>query len=139
MRKSQKILLAIAIMLGICVLFLIGCRAVSPNAATETEMDYYTYAEDLELIKVINSPDLTSEMLTSRNGKLIIEQAVGIVTDEKTGAGHLLEDPSYYISYRRVNGVQKGDIICTYFVYNPDSDYEDDILLRFDYIIDVLE
>lgn len=106
---------------------------------TAKEMDYYEYAEDLELIKVIDSTDLTMDMIAARNGKLIIEKAVGVVTDAETGAGYVLGYPDFYISYASVEDIQNGDVICTYFVYNPDSDYEDDILMRFDYIIDVVE
>jgi len=30
----------------------------------------------------------------------------------------------------------EGDTILTYFIYNPDTNYMDDILERFDYVID---
>ena len=42
----------------------------------------------------------------------------------------------YYISYRSVEDFQEGDTILTYFIYNPDTNYTDDILERFDYVID---
>lgn len=137
MRKSQKILGAICALLGVGILSWIGFRAV--HAAEPSEMDYYAYADDLGLIEVINSTDLTMDMLEARNGKLIIEQCVGVVTDAETGAGYIVGYPEFYISYKSVDGVKNGDVICTYFIYNPDTDFADDILLRFDYIIDVLE
>lgn len=99
-------------------------------------MDYYAYAESLDLIEVVNSTDLTMEELAGRNGKLIIEQVVGKVTNAETGAGYIIGYPEYYINYSRVEGIQDGDVICSYMVYNPESNYEDDILIRFDYIID---
>jgi len=79
------------------------------------------------------------EMLAARNGKLIIERAVGIVEDAETGAGHVIGYPEFYISYARVEGISNGNVICTYFIYNPETNYEDDILMRFDYIIDTGE
>ena len=100
------------------------------------EMDYYSYAQSLDLIEIIDSPDLTMEMLEGRNGKLIIEQVVGKVTDAETGAGYIIGYPEYYIGYARVDGIKNGDVVCSYMIYNPDNNYEDDILIRFDYIID---
>lgn len=55
------------------------------------------------------------------------------------GDGRVLNytDPDYYyINYSRVENISVGDVILTYCVYNPNTNYEDDILERFDYIID---
>lgn len=98
--------------------------------------DYYSYAESLDLMEVYNSPNLTMEMLAARNGKLIIERAVGIVKDAETGEGYIIGYPEFYISYASVDGISNGDVICTYFIYNPENNYEDDIMMRFDYIIE---
>lgn len=100
------------------------------------DIDYYAYADSLDLIEIVNSPDLSMEELAARNGKLIIEQVVGVVTDAETGDGYIVGYPDYYISYASVEGIQNGDVVCSYMVYNPDNNYEDDILIRFDYIID---
>lgn len=99
-------------------------------------MDYYAYAESLDLIEVVNSPDLTMEELAVRNGKLIIEQVVGKVTNAETGEGYIIGYPDYYMDYSMVKGIEDGSVVCSYMVYNPDSNYEDDILIRFDYVID---
>lgn len=106
---------------------------------TTTEMDYYNYADTLDLAEVIDSGDLTIEMLESRNGKLIIERAIGVVTDAETGAGHMIDNANEYISYSCVKGIKSGNVMCTYFVYNPDNNYYDDIVSRFDYVIDISE
>ena len=106
------------------------------NTKANEGIDYYAYADSLDLIEVIDSTDLTMEMLAARNGKLIIEQVVGKVTNAETGEGYIIGYPEFYISYARVDGIQNGDIICSYMIYNPDSNYEDDILMRFDYIIE---
>ena len=103
---------------------------------TAKEMDYYDYATSLDLIEIVNSPDLTMEELAGRNGKLIIEQVVGKVTDAETGAGYIIGWPDFYISYASVDGIKTGDIVCSYMIYNPDNSYEDDIIMRFDYIIE---
>ena len=99
---------------------------------------YEEYADTLDLIEVIDSHELTIEELGNRNGKLIIERVIGVVEDAETGAGSVLNGDKnfYYISYDKVDGIHNGDIICTYMIYEPYSNYEDDIIYRFDSIID---
>ena len=101
-----------------------------------SEIKYYSEANANDHIEIINSYDLTIEELQSRNGKLIIEVVIGQVDNFVTGAGHQLDNPNYYISYKGVEGISNGHIICTYFIYNPENNYEDDIMYRYDYIID---
>ena len=77
-----------------------------------------------------DSSELTEDILANRQGKLIMEKCVGTVTDdEKNGS---LEDGSY-ISYADVD-CAKGDIITTYLIYNPDTNYTDDVVDRFDFV-----
>lgn len=100
---------------------------------------YYKYAEQLNLLEVVNSNDLDAAgKITNRKGKLIIERCIGEVINAETGDGCVLGgDPEYnYISYMDVPNIQNGDVICTYFVYNTESSEPDDILYRFDYVID---
>lgn len=99
---------------------------------------YRELVDEMELIQIYDSADLTMEMLQHRNGKIIIEKCIGIVTDDN-GNGKLLNcrNPEYYyISYKSVKNANFGDVIVTYFVYNPDNNIEDDIIERFDFIID---
>ena len=139
--KKTKFTLA---MLAFCTIGLIAFVCVvsivynKATAKANESLDYYEYAESLDLVEIINANELTSKDLTNRNGKLIIERCVGVVEDAETGAGRVLYgDPEYdYISYASVKGIRNGNIICTYFIYNPDTNYEDDIMIRFDYIID---
>ena len=116
--------------------FAIGACIIAHATKSESEMDYYSYADSLALAEVIDSTDLTLEMLETRNGKLIIERCIGIVDDATNGDGHEINDTNAYICYKSVDGIKKGNVICTYFIYNPDNNYMDDILMRFDYIID---
>lgn len=105
------------------------------DAIVQTE-DYYFYANNLDLIEIIDTSKLTFEMLENRNGKLIIERCIGVVDNTETGDGHEFGTRSGYICYKSVEGIKEGSIVCTYFIYNPDNNYVDDIMLRFDYIID---
>jgi len=117
-------------------ILLLAIMVITYTAHAE-DVDYYREITDnLNIIQVIDSADLTTEMLENRNGKLIIEKIIGIVTDNN-GNGKILNAPEQfnYISYKYVEGAQKGNVILTYCVYNPYTDYYDDILYRFDYIL----
>lgn len=122
--NAKLILLALAILIALTVLIF----------STPSESKYYSKANDH--IEIINSYDLTIEELQSRNGKLIIEKVIGQVDNFVTGAGHQLDNPDFYISYKGIDGISNGNIICTYFIYNPENNYEDDIMYRYDYVID---
>lgn len=84
-------------------------------------------------VKVINANDLTATELENRNGNIIIERVLGVVTDADNGNGCELN--GNYISYKSVANISNGDIICTYLVYNPDTNCIDDIAARYDYIV----
>lgn len=92
------------------------------------------------ITKVIDCNDLTENMLIHRSNKkrhiMYIERIIGRVTDNK-GNGKVLNPPKdggYYISYASVKGVHKGDLVITYCVYNPYSNYDDDVIERWDFI-----
>lgn len=121
--------------IAITIASILLCMAICP-IVTQSELDYYAYADNCELIEIIDSNKLTVEALESRNGKLIIEKVIGVVDDAETGKGHVIDNADYYISYKNVKDIENGNVICTYFIYNPDTNYYDDIMLRFDYIID---
>lgn len=89
---------------------------------SETETD--------NICQVYDSSELTEDILANKQGKLIIEKCVGtVIDDEKNGS---LEDGSY-ISYESVD-CTKGDSVITYLIYNPDTNYTDDVIERFDYV-----
>ena len=90
--------------------------------------------------KVIDCNDLTENMLVYRSNKkrhiMYIERIIGKVTDNK-GNGKILNPPKnggYYISYESVKGARKGDIVITYCVYNPYTNWDDDVIERWDFI-----
>lgn len=97
-------------------------------------------AKNAPITRVIDCDKLTEKMLTHRNGKkhhiMYIERIVGRVTDNKKN-GKVLNPPQdggYYISYASVEDARKGDLIITYCVYNPYSNYDDDVIERWDFI-----
>ena len=85
------------------------------------------------------SEDLTFDILEKRQhtGTIIVEKIIGTVIDKKKNGKIMGAEAGHdYISYKRVKGAKKGDTILTICIYNPDNGYCDDILERFDYIID---
>lgn len=121
---------------------------------TKNKTDYYNsqiefydgMIEDVNTLKIYDTNDLTPEMMANRNGKIIVEKIVGKVTnDELDGeilncdtaeGGYTNKDGGNYINYERVEGAKKGDKILTYYIYNPFTNEQDDVLTRLDFIID---
>lgn len=112
----------------------------SKNKLTiSTSTDSYDFEPTINVIpsetqdnicQVYNSSELTEDILANRQGKLIIEKCIGtVIDDEKNGS---LEDESY-ISYESVD-CTKGNTIITYLIYNPETNYTDDVIERFDYV-----
>lgn len=92
---------------------------------------------------IYDTTELTAEMLTDRAvfHRVIVERVIGIVTNkERKGDGLILNtDDDYYnyISYSSVDlDYTTGTIMVTYLMYNPDTNYEDDIIERYDYVLD---
>lgn len=89
---------------------------------------------------IYNSDELSLEMLENRNGDVVIERCYGVVADAEDGTGKVLYpyDEDYdYISYLRCKGfgIHEGTLMMTYLVYNPDNNYHDDIMDRFDCLV----
>ncbi len=138
MNKGNAIAICIGVILGTIISFVPWGDIVHPSKANDPVNFYREMVEDMEPIRIIDSADLTMEMLQNRKGTIIIEKTIGVVND-KEGNGKVLNcaNPDYdYIGYRSVPNADIGDVILTYFVYNPDNNIEDDIMERFDFIID---
>lgn len=113
---------------------IIGNTTSAPVQATE----YSEAVKAAPITKVIDCNDLTEEMLTTRadHNIMYIERIVGCVTDNEKN-GKVLNPPvdgGYYISYASVDDAEIGDTIITYCVYNPYSNWDDDVIERWDFI-----
>lgn len=87
---------------------------------------------------VYDSDELTLDTLENRNGKVIVERCYSVVTDAHNGIGKVLNvsDKNFnYISYSRCEGIREGTLMLTYLVYNPDTNYCDDIVERYDCVV----
>lgn len=101
---------------------------------------YTDVAKNAPITRVIDCDKLTEKMLTHRSSKkhhiMYIERIIGKVIDNKKN-GKVLNPPvdgGYYISYASVKGARKGDVIITYCVYNPYTNWDDDVIERWDFI-----
>lgn len=94
-----------------------------------------------KLVKILDGQNLHSKktwQILEGKGDLVIEIDYGVVTNNKKD-GRVLNTTSKkynYISYRRVKGARKGDVIMSVFIYSPDRRAYDDDLARYDWIID---
>lgn len=75
--------------------------------------------------------DRMTEILENRKGKIIIEVIEATVLDDD---GNACDDFGFYVKYDS-GKYEKGDRVQTAFVYNPENNYLDDILYRFDTLI----
>lgn len=85
-------------------------------------------------IRFINFNKLTWEMLESRKDTLYIEITTGTQINAKGDGKVDTDDWHDYISYKRC-GFKKGDRIRTYCIFNPYTQWEDDIVERYDEVI----
>lgn len=86
---------------------------------------------------IFDASELTMEMLESRTSEvIIIERCISIVTNaNEEGDGKMLNyDGGYYIKHDK--GIEDGTIMLTYFIYNSETQYYDDIIERYDFVLD---
>ena len=100
--------------------------------------EYSEAVKAAPITNVIDCNDLTEEMLTTRadHNIMYIERIIGKVTDNEKN-GTVLNPPvdgGYYISYASVADAEIGDTIITYCVYNPYTNWDDDVIERWDFI-----
>lgn len=101
-------------------------------ACEKIESDILKEYGDFE---IYSTSELSLEILENRmeqSNKVIVEKTIGEVLDDDLNG--CAED--FYICYRSVPGVKVGDRVISYFVYNPVSNYCDDIIERYDVIVE---
>lgn len=114
-------------------------NTINETSYYNSQVEFYdNIIKDIDTVKIYNTNELTNEILTNRNGKIIIEKVIGEVENNNLDGKILncIDKNHDYISYKSVEKVEKGNIVLTYFIYNPLSNIEDDVLTRVDFIID---
>lgn len=148
MKNILKIILCVFV--GILIGILVGRNLqryqTDKIIYKDNETEYYNsqiafydnMIEDINTIEIYDNSQMTEQILTNRNGKIIVEKIVGEVTNYKLD-GKILNcnvNNGNYINYERVDGAKEGDKILTYYIYNPFTNEQDDVLTRMDFIID---
>lgn len=141
--------LSLALSAALIVLSCGGCTDIkpaetTPESATEAVFGYAYQGIENEFVGILgelgyanytiyDSSELSFEMLENRSGKTIVERCIGVVIDQDTGDGIMLnaKDSQNYIKYRPGN--PSGTVFASYMVYNPETDYYDDIIERYDF------
>lgn len=143
MKKLYVLSMVASLLTGV----FIGCHAHDiPVNQTEnkqvnqcSQVQFYdSMIQNANTIEIYDASEMTEEILTNRNGKIIVEKIIGKVTNYKLD-GKILNcnaNNEGYINYKRVDGAKKGDKIVTYYIYNPFTNTPDDVLTRLDFIID---
>lgn len=114
---------------------------------TVSQVEFYdNMIQDVNTIEIYDTSELTPQIMANRNGKIIVEKVIGKVTNQKLdgeilncdidNGGYTNKDGGNYISYERVDEAKEGDKIVTYFIYNPFTNAQDDVMTRLDFIID---
>ena len=90
---------------------------------------------------LFGTEEMDDIQLNDRQGKTYIELDIVQVKDIKTGEGTILnsfdEDRNYCcVGDMPEFNLQSGDIVAKYFVYNPLSDAEDDIIDEYSVIVE---
>lgn len=146
---------------GMClsVGFSIGLGVKDDVSITETKVHDGIYIDnisqveffdnmikDVNTIEIYDTSELTPQIMANRKGKIIVEKIIGKVVNHKldgeilncdvNNGGYTNKDGGNYINYERVDGAKEGDKILTYYIYNPFSNEQDDVMTRMDFIID---
>ena len=111
----------------------------SVNSYAEIEREFISTLPENGYVSsaIFDASELTTEMLESRSSEVvIIERCISIVTNaNEEGDGKMLNyDGDYYIKHDK--GIEDGTIMLSYFIYNPNTQYYDDIIERYDFVLD---
>lgn len=116
----------IKIMCGIvCGMMITGSNIVTTDTTKTTEFETETY-----FIKSQADYERSTGVITHRNGKIIIQVVQGTVVSDN-GDGEL--DTGGYIKYD--DDLEIGDRVETVLVYNPATNFDDDVMYRADTLI----
>ena len=124
---------------------LVGCNSMTAGEQTETRADNRTDNRITETTNNMNKWDNTevyftrtkedynkmTDILENRNGKIIIKVIETTVLDNEGNSSDPFE---FYVKFENEK-YRKGDRVQTVIVYNPDSNYSDDILYMIDSLI----
>ena len=155
MRNISKLTLCllIGILIGNNLSFSVKDKVIETTNKSyyyNSQVEFYdNMIEDVNTMEVYDTSELTHEIMANRNGKIVVEKIIGEVVNQNLDGkilnasnkqeNYLNKSDGLYMNYKRVDGAKRGDKILTYFIYNPFTNEQDDVLTRLDFIIDCNE
>lgn len=130
--SSPKVLKTSVIVLLVMVVILVSaliCSGYEPN--------YAKMADNLEVVQVLNSDEITDQIMidSHKAGTIVIERKISRCINAKEGIGlDIYTDENVDLS--GVGDLTKGAVVASYYVYNPDGESIDETLGVFNYILD---
>lgn len=123
MKKFRKVF-AIAV----TVLLVIACIApVIAHAEEPAKRSVVFY----DLQEIQDKPEILTERTPDT---IVVERSIGVVTDDRTGDGKVIyNDPEYNYIWYDPERFETWDVVVTFFIYNPDTQFSDDVLYRLDF------
>ena len=109
----------------VCGMALTSSSIMTTDAAKTTEFETEVY-----YVKSQADYERSTDAITHRNGKIIIQVVQGTVVSDN-GDGEL--DTGGYIKYN--DDLEMGDRVETVLVYNPATNFNDDVMYRADTLI----
>lgn len=120
------------------------CSSITSNNITSNSMIDNKQIQDIDEITEIKGSvqiyhiktdedfNRLTPVIENRNGKIIIEVSSGTVMDDN---GNGIDICGYYRHYD-TERFSKGNQVQSIFIYNPDTNYVDDIIYRMDTLIE---
>ena len=128
-----------ATIVGLGLFALAAAYVANPaTAKTKAKTEQGSLADYEDRLRVYDASELTGKILREREGTILIERVLGTCLDED-GNGRMLnpDNPDYdRISYADVENVHAGDVVETYLVYDPTTTGYEDVVVRFDFVVD---
>lgn len=141
--KYESVFIIFSILMRIIAVLLMAvvvCSLGIPDNPIENNVISLLESAGFENVKVYDSSEITLDLLENREGKTIVERCYGVVLDMETGDGRIInaaDGAGNYISYRSVYQTHdENSIMLTYLVYNPENNYCDDIIIRYDFVLE---
>lgn len=127
-----KIMVALAIVTTLFSGFPV--QAANYQRAAAVERKIKREYKHIRILEGDNSPEFWSKIENRKgNAFYYVEKVTGTVKNAGSGDG---EATCGYVNYKRVKGAKIGSKVMTWFVYSRDNNDFDDIIDRYDIIIE---
>lgn len=89
--------------------------------------------------RIYDASELTCNILENRKGTIIVERYISQLTDSITGQGCIINAYNKECSYINYSSTQvintDGSVYVSYVIYNPENNFIDDIIGRYDCVL----